>query len=87
MPIALNAWKKGQRGRDHSTGVFLRLEKTHLSPVVVLGLFSKARDLNWNAKKICLDGSFRQLRFLPLEQLAISPPGGFPSTMEGKLLT
>ena len=53
---------------------------------MVLGLVSSKRPA-LERKEDLLKRIHEAARFLPLEQLAISPQCGFASTMEGNLLT
>ena len=54
--------------------------------VVVLGLVSSKRPA-LERKEDLIKRVQEAARFLPLEQLAISPQCGFASTMEGNLIT
>lgn len=71
---------------DERSGSFEPLRLVPANKVVVLGLVSTKRpeledknDLLWRINQAS--------RYLPLDQLAISPQCGFASTMEGNLLT
>ena len=49
--------------------------------------WSAASVLSWNRRTTCSERIDQAAKFLPLEQLAVSPQCGFASTMEGNLLT
>ncbi len=71
---------------DERSGNFEPLRLVPKGKVVVLGLVSTKRP-----ELECKDDLLRRIdeasRFLPLEQLALSPQCGFASTMEGNLLS
>lgn len=71
---------------DHRSGSFEPLRLVPRGKVVVLGLVSSKRP-ELERKEDLLRRINDATRFIPLEQLAISPQCGFASTMEGNLLT
>jgi 5-methyltetrahydropteroyltriglutamate--homocysteine methyltransferase len=71
---------------DERSGTFEPLRLVPRNKVVVLGLVSTKRP-TLERKEDLLRRIDEAARFLPLEQLAISPQCGFASTMEGNLLT
>jgi len=71
---------------DERSGTFEPLRLVPGGKVVVLGLVSSKRP-ELESKEGLLRRINEAARFLPLEQLAISPQCGFASTMEGNLLT
>ena len=71
---------------DERSGTFEPLRFVPKGKVVVLGLVSTKRPA-LERKEDLLRRINEAARFLPLEQLAISPQCGFASTMEGNLLT
>ena len=71
---------------DERSGTFEPLRLVPKGKVVVLGLVSSKRPA-LESKEDLLKRIHEAARFLPLEQLAISPQCGFASTMEGNLLT
>jgi 5-methyltetrahydropteroyltriglutamate--homocysteine methyltransferase len=71
---------------DERSGSFEALRLVPKEKVVVLGLVSSKRP-ELESKEDLLRRINEAARFLPLEQLAISPQCGFASTMEGNLLT
>jgi 5-methyltetrahydropteroyltriglutamate--homocysteine methyltransferase len=71
---------------DDRSGTFEPLRLVPKGKVVVLGLVSTKRPA-LERKEDLLRRINEASRFLPLEQLAISPQCGFASTMEGNLLT
>jgi 5-methyltetrahydropteroyltriglutamate--homocysteine methyltransferase len=71
---------------DERSGTFEPLRFVPRGKVVVLGLVSSKRP-ELESKEGLLRRINEAARFLPLEQLAISPQCGFASTMEGNLLT
>ncbi len=71
---------------DERSGNFEPLRHVPKGKVVVLGLVSTKRPA-LERKEDLLRRIDEASRFLPLEQLAISPQCGFASTMEGNLLT
>ncbi|MGB6191052.1 MAG: hypothetical protein WBF42_01175 [Terracidiphilus sp.] len=71
---------------DERSGTFEPLRLVPKGKVVVLGLVSTKRP-ELEAKEDILRRIDEASRFLPLEQLALSPQCGFASTMEGNLLT
>jgi 5-methyltetrahydropteroyltriglutamate--homocysteine methyltransferase len=71
---------------DDRSGTFEPLRLVPKGKVVVLGLVSTKRPA-LERKDDLLRRIDEAARFLPLEQLAISPQCGFASTMEGNLLT
>jgi 5-methyltetrahydropteroyltriglutamate--homocysteine methyltransferase len=71
---------------DERSGTFEPLRLVPKGKVVVLGLVSTKRPA-LERKEDLLRRINEAARFLPLEQLAISPQCGFASTMEGNLLT
>jgi 5-methyltetrahydropteroyltriglutamate--homocysteine methyltransferase len=71
---------------DERSGTFEPLRLVPKDKVVVLGLVSTKRPA-LERKEDLLRRIDEAARFLPLEQLAISPQCGFASTMEGNLLT
>jgi len=71
---------------DERSGTFEPLRLVPKGKVVVLGLVSSKQPAL--ERKVDLIRRVNEAaRFLPLEQLAISPQCGFASTMEGNLLT
>jgi 5-methyltetrahydropteroyltriglutamate--homocysteine methyltransferase len=71
---------------DERSGSFEALRFVPKGKNVVLGLISTKR-AELERKKDLLRRIDEAAKFLPLEQLAISPQCGFASTMEGNLLT
>ncbi len=71
---------------DERSGSFEPLRLVPKDKVVVLGLVSTKRP-ELERKDDLLRRIGEASRFLPLEQLALSPQCGFASTMEGNLLT
>ena len=71
---------------DERSGSFEPLRLVPKGKVVVLGLVSSKRP-ELESKQVLLRRINEAARFLPLEQLALSPQCGFASTMEGNLLT
>jgi 5-methyltetrahydropteroyltriglutamate--homocysteine methyltransferase len=71
---------------DERSGTFEPLRLVPKGKTVVLGLVSSKRPELEN-KKDLLKRIRQAAKFIPLEQLAISPQCGFASTMEGNLLT
>jgi 5-methyltetrahydropteroyltriglutamate--homocysteine methyltransferase len=71
---------------DERSGTFEPLRLVPKGKTVVLGLVSTKRPELEN-KKDLLKRIRQAAKFIPLEQLAISPQCGFASTMEGNLLT
>jgi len=71
---------------DERSGTFEPLRLVPKGKVVVLGLVSSKRPA-LERKDDLIKRVHEAARFLPLEQLAISPQCGFASTMEGNLLT
>ena len=71
---------------DERSGTFEPLRLVPKDKVVVLGLVSSKRH-ELETKEDLLRRIDEASRFLPLEQLAISPQCGFASTMEGNRLT
>jgi 5-methyltetrahydropteroyltriglutamate--homocysteine methyltransferase len=71
---------------DERSGTFAPLRLLPQGKVVVLGLVSTKR-AGLESKKDLLRRIKEASKYLPLEQLAISPQCGFASTMEGNLLT
>jgi 5-methyltetrahydropteroyltriglutamate--homocysteine methyltransferase len=71
---------------DERSGTFEPLRLVPEGKVVVLGLVSSKRP-EMESKEALLKRINEAARFLPLEQLAISPQCGFASTMEGNLLS
>jgi 5-methyltetrahydropteroyltriglutamate--homocysteine methyltransferase len=71
---------------DERSGTFEPLRLVPKGKVVVLGLISSKRPA-LERKEDLIKRVHEAARFLPLEQLAISPQCGFASTMEGNLLT
>ena len=71
---------------DERSGTFEPLRLVPKGKVVVLGLVSTKRPA-LERKEDLLRRIDEASRFLPLEQLALSPQCGFASTMEGNLLT
>ena len=71
---------------DERSGTFEPLRLVPKGKIVVLGLVSSKRPA-LERKEDLLKRIDEAARFLPLEQLAISPQCGFASTMEGNLLT
>jgi 5-methyltetrahydropteroyltriglutamate--homocysteine methyltransferase len=71
---------------DERSGTFEPLRLVPKGKVVVLGLVSSKRPA-LERKADLIRRVNEAARFLPLEQLAISPQCGFASTMEGNLLT
>jgi 5-methyltetrahydropteroyltriglutamate--homocysteine methyltransferase len=70
---------------DERSGTFEPLRFVPRGKVVVLGLVSSKRPA-LERKQDLIRRIHEAARFLPLEQLAISPQCGFASTMEGNLL-
>ena len=70
---------------DERSGTFEPLRFVPRSKVVVLGLVSTKR-AELESKKDLVRRIKEASKYLPLEQLAISPQCGFASTMEGNLL-
>lgn len=71
---------------DDRSGTFEPLRLVPKGKVVVLGLVSTKRP-ELERKEDLLRRINAAAKFLPLEQLALSPQCGFASTMEGNLLT
>jgi 5-methyltetrahydropteroyltriglutamate--homocysteine methyltransferase len=71
---------------DERSGTFEPLRFVPKGKIVVLGLVSSKRP-SLERKEDLIKRVHEAARFLPLEQLAISPQCGFASTMEGNLLT
>ena len=71
---------------DERSGTFEPLRLVPKGKTVVLGLVSSKRP-ELERKEDLLRRIHEASRFIPLEQLAISPQCGFASTMEGNLLT
>ena len=71
---------------DERSGTFEPLRLVPNGKIVVLGLVSTKRP-ELERKDDLLRRIDEASRFLPLEQLALSPQCGFASTMEGNLLT
>jgi 5-methyltetrahydropteroyltriglutamate--homocysteine methyltransferase len=71
---------------DERSGTFEPLRLVPKDKIVVLGLVSSKRP-ELEKKADLLRRIEEAAKFLPLEQLAISPQCGFASTMEGNLLT
>jgi 5-methyltetrahydropteroyltriglutamate--homocysteine methyltransferase len=71
---------------DERSGTFEPLRLVPKGKSVVLGLISTKRP-ELERKGDVLRRIQQAAKFLPLEQLAISPQCGFASTMEGNLLT
>jgi 5-methyltetrahydropteroyltriglutamate--homocysteine methyltransferase len=71
---------------DERSGTFEPLRLVPKDKIVVLGLVS-TKHPTLERKEDLLRRIDEASRFLPLEQLAISPQCGFASTMEGNLLT
>ncbi len=71
---------------DERSGTFEPLRLVPKDKVVVLGLVSTKRP-ELEHKDDLLRRIDEASRFIPLEQLAVSPQCGFASTMEGNLLT
>jgi 5-methyltetrahydropteroyltriglutamate--homocysteine methyltransferase len=71
---------------DERSGTFEPLRLVPKGKTVVLGLVSTKRS-ELERKEDLLRRIDEAARFLPLEQLAVSPQCGFASTMEGNLLT
>ena len=71
---------------DERSGTFEPLRLVPKGKVVVLGLVSTKRPA-LERKEDLLRRINEAARFIPLEQLAISPQCGFASTMEGNLIT
>jgi 5-methyltetrahydropteroyltriglutamate--homocysteine methyltransferase len=71
---------------DERSGTFEALRFVPKGKIVVLGLVSSKRP-ELERKEDVIRRINDAARFLPLEQLAISPQCGFASTMEGNLLT
>ena len=71
---------------DERSGTFEPLRLVPKGKLVVLGLVSSKRP-ELESKEDLLRRINEAARFLPLEQLAISPQCGFASTMEGNLLS
>jgi 5-methyltetrahydropteroyltriglutamate--homocysteine methyltransferase len=71
---------------DERSGTFEPLRLVPKGKIVVLGLVSSKRPA-LERKEDMIKRIHEAARFLPLEQLAISPQCGFASTMEGNLLT
>ena len=71
---------------DERSGTFEPLRLVPKGKIVVLGLVSSKRPA-MERKEDLIERVHAAARFLPLEQLAISPQCGFASTMEGNLLT
>ncbi len=71
---------------DERSGTFEPLRLVPKGKTVVLGLVSSKRS-ELESKNDLVRRINEASRFLPLEQLAISPQCGFASTMEGNLLT
>ena len=71
---------------DQRSGNFQPLRLVPKGKTVVLGLVSSKRS-NLEHEKDLIRGINEASRYIPLDQLAISPQCGFASTMEGNLLT
>jgi 5-methyltetrahydropteroyltriglutamate--homocysteine methyltransferase len=71
---------------DERSGTFEPLRLVPQDKIVVLGLVSSKRS-ELEQKDDLLRAINQAAKFLPLEQLAVSPQCGFASTMEGNLLT
>lgn len=71
---------------DERSGTFEPLRLVPKGKTVVLGLVSSKRPA-LESKEDLLRRIDEATKFLPLEQLAVSPQCGFASTMEGNLLT
>ena len=71
---------------DERSGTFAPLRLVPKGKTVVLGLVSSKRPVLEN-KQALLSRIDEAAKYIPLEQLAISPQCGFASTMEGNLLT
>ncbi len=71
---------------DERSGSFAPLRLVPKGKMVVLGLISSKRP-ELEGKEDLLRRIDEAAKFIPLEQLAISPQCGFASTMEGNLLT
>lgn len=71
---------------DERSGTFEPLRLVPKGKTVVLGLVSSKRPA-LERKEDLLRRIHEAAKFLPLEQLALSPQCGFASTMEGNLLT
>ncbi|HEX4841297.1 MAG TPA: methionine synthase, partial [bacterium] len=71
---------------DERSGTFEPLRFVPRGKTVVLGLVSSKRP-QLEAKKDLIRRIEQASRFVPLEDLALSPQCGFASTMEGNLLT
>lgn len=71
---------------DERSGTFEPLRLVPKGKTVVLGLVSSKRP-ELERKENLLRRINEAARFIPLEQLAVSPQCGFASTMEGNLLT
>lgn len=71
---------------DERSGTFEPLRFVPKNKIVVLGLVSTKRPA-LEHKADVLRRIDEAAKFIPLEQLAISPQCGFASTMEGNLLT
>lgn len=71
---------------DERSGTFEPLRLVPKGKTVVLGLISSKRPA-LEQKEVLLRRINEAARFIPLEQLALSPQCGFASTMEGNLLT
>jgi 5-methyltetrahydropteroyltriglutamate--homocysteine methyltransferase len=71
---------------DERSGTFEPLRLVPAGKMVVLGLVSSKRP-ELERKEDLIRRIHEAARFLPLDQLAISPQCGFASTMEGNLLT
>lgn len=71
---------------DERSGSFAPLRLVPKGKMVVLGLISTKRSA-LERKEDLLRRIDEAAKFIPLEQLAISPQCGFASTMEGNLLT
>jgi 5-methyltetrahydropteroyltriglutamate--homocysteine methyltransferase len=71
---------------DERSGTFEPLRLVPKGKVVVLGIVSTKRPA-LERKEDLLRRINEAARFIPLEQLAISPQCGFASTMEGNLIT
>jgi 5-methyltetrahydropteroyltriglutamate--homocysteine methyltransferase len=71
---------------DERSGTFEPLRFVPRGKTVVLGLVSSKRP-QLEAKKDLIRRIEQARRFVPLDDLALSPQCGFASTMEGNLLT
>jgi len=71
---------------DERSGTFEPLRFVPRGKTVVLGLVSSKRP-QLEAKKDLIRRIEQASRFVPLDDLALSPQCGFASTMEGNLLT